>query len=86
MSDAISSNQREEDRDRVQDHVNKLLDHFDTVQIFVSRHMPAELDGTVTCNRGGGHWNARYGQVREWLVYEEERIRLCARRNDEPAP
>lgn len=45
-----------------------------------SRHMPAELDGTATTNRGAGHWHARYGQIREWLVYEDQRIKEAARK------
>lgn len=83
MSDSVESNTRDADRERVQKHVNELLDHFDSVQIFTTRHMPAELDGTITCNRGGGNWHSRYGQVREWVVYEEERIRTHARKSEE---
>lgn len=81
MSDNVESNQSSDDKERVQRKVTELLEHFDTVQIFVTRHMPAEMDGTVMCNRGGGSWNARYGQIREWLIYEEQRIRECARKN-----
>jgi hypothetical protein len=78
MSD-VSSNSRDEDLQRVQRHVDQLGEHFDTVQIFCTRHMPAELDGTVCVNRGAGNWQARFGQVNEWVIYETERIRECAR-------
>lgn len=75
--------QKEADKKRVADTVQNLMEHFDTVQIFVTRHMPAEVDGTLCLNRGNGHWCARYGQIREWLVYEDERIKICARKSEE---
>lgn len=45
-----------------------LGEHFDSVQVFVTRYMPAEVDGTRNLNIGVGNWFTRYGQVREWLV------------------
>lgn len=83
MSDNISSNQREDDLALVRKHVQQLGEHFESVHIFASRHMPAELDGTVTVNQGLGHWHARYGQIREWLIYEDERARIAARKSED---
>jgi len=75
MSDAYDKNdQRKKDVELVDAFVEKLGEHFDCVQIFCSRHMPAELDGTITINRGAGNWCARFGQVREWVVYQDARI------------
>lgn len=71
---------RKRDVELIDGYIDQLGEHFDTVQIFVTRHMPAELDGTITVNRGAGNWCARYGQVREWLIYEEEKIRAVAHR------
>jgi hypothetical protein len=79
MSDNIESNSRESDLALLQKHVEALGEHFDTVQIFCTRHMPAELDGTVAVNRASGNWHARFGQINEWVIYEKERIRECAR-------
>lgn len=72
-----------EDIERVQAHVNALIEHFDTVQIFVTRHMPAEADGTISINDGKGNWHARHGQVRDWIVGADEIIRMNARRPKE---
>ncbi len=84
MSDEnVSSNQREADLELVRKAVQSLAEHFETVHVFASRHMPAELDGTACTNQGMGHWHARYGQIREWLIYEDERVRNAARKNDE---
>lgn len=84
--DNISSNSREADLAMVRQHVQQLAEHFDAVHIFCSRHMPAELDGTVCVNQGCGHWHARYGQIREWLVYEDERARCAARKSEDERP
>lgn len=83
MSDDISSNQQADDLTLIQKHVDQLGEHFDTVQVFCTRHMPAELDGTAIANRGTGNWHARFGQVREWVIYEEEWIREYARRKSQ---
>lgn len=79
----ISSNERDEDRDRVKKMVEQLGEHFDTVQIFATRHVPGDDNGTICVNRGSGNWCARYGQITEWVKYEDERIRACARKAEE---
>ena len=67
----------------VDNHVNQLLEHFDTVQIFASRHAPTTHDGTVRMHSGAGNWFARYGQVRDWIVMQEERMRIVVRKEAE---
>lgn len=52
----------------------KLLEHFDTVQIFVTREK-GEDSSTVNAHCGGGNWFARYGQVRNWMVQADEETR-----------
>lgn len=52
----------------------KLGEHFDTVHIFTTRYDGREV-GTVFVNSGIGNWFARYGQVRDWLLREEEATR-----------
>lgn len=73
-----------EDRElaMIQQHVDALGEHFDTVQIFVSRHDMAVEEGTISANRGSGNWFARFGQVREWLVKQDERARQISREED----
>lgn len=81
-SDEYTKEEREQDVKLLDDCCAKLSEHYDTVQIFFTRNEGSRLDGTVTCNRGSGNWCARYGQIREWLVYEDERIREAARPGD----
>ena len=52
-----------------------LGEHFDTVHIFAGRHDPAEAGGTVTCRWGSGNWYARYGQIKEWVICQEQQFR-----------
>jgi hypothetical protein len=52
----------------VDDHCSHLMEHFDTVQIFVSHK---EGNNTMTLARGAGNWYARYGQVKIFCVKQE---------------
>ncbi len=71
--------QREADIAMLKKVSEQLSEHFDSVQLFASRHMPAELDGTRIVNYGSGNWYARYGQVRMWITEHEEAAREDAR-------
>lgn len=64
-----------EDMDRLKHAARLLGEHFDCVQIFVSRHEPYQRDGTVNAAYGEGNWFARYGQIQEWMVRQDERTR-----------
>ncbi len=64
------NNTKERDHAMLKRHVAQLAEHFETVQIFATRHS-AEHDGTVGAQWGEGNWYARYGQVKEWVVREE---------------
>lgn len=52
----------------VKQHVAKLNEHFDSVQIFVTK-----MDGadTVRINIGEGNWCARYGHVKLWVQWQD---------------
>lgn len=54
----------------LQKHVDALGEHFDTVQIFCTRHDHHNL--TVAVQLGAGNWYARYGHVMEWLERQAE--------------
>lgn len=73
--------QESPERDLVMRHVNELSEHFDNVHIFVSTHH-GDKDRTRVINQGSGSWFARYGQIREWVIYEEENIRDFARKQN----
>jgi len=71
----------EADMEKVQKSVDGLMEHFDTVQIFVTR-LDSERDGTVNVNIGAGNWFARFGQVCEWTTKQNERTRDNVRKED----
>ncbi len=66
---------------RVRKAVSELGEHFDSVQIFCTRHESGEHEGTLKFTLGEGNWFARYGQVREWLIVQDEGSRENARDN-----
>jgi len=63
-------NNRETELAIVKSHANQLAEHFESVQIFVTRHI-GDVQGTVRINYGSGNAFARYGQVRQWLIQED---------------
>lgn len=65
--------------------VQGLGEHFDTVQIFVTRYEPQDEGGTTNINYGAGNWFARFGQVRDWTVKREEDARIDRRNDDSRA-
>ncbi len=71
----------DEDVKRVEQHANALAEHFDSVQIFVTRHEAGRKEGTVNVNLGAGNWFTRFGQVKEWILRVEEDTRLSRKPN-----
>lgn len=61
--------------ERLEKIARELGEQFDTVSIFVTQYEPEELDGTRHVEVGVGNWYARYGQVKEWVIRQEEEAR-----------
>jgi len=59
----------------------QLMEHFDAVQIFVTRY--DSKDGTVQINHGRGNYYARRGQVDWWRTIEDEDCRERTRKTDD---
>lgn len=63
--------------------LEKLTEHFDAAHIFVCRHehnpRKGGSDGTLRMAKGAGNWMARYGQIRQWMIGEEEAVRCDMR-------
>ena len=76
----------QEDSDRdvdlryIKDACNVLMNKFDAVQIFVTRH-DKKGHGTMNCHWGDGNWYARFGQISMWL--EAEKRAAAFKKEDE---
>lgn len=70
-----------DDQSKVDAAIQTLIEHFDSVQIFVSRHEPGEHDGTIFVQKGAGSFFTRYGQVKEFLIKTEEYMRCESRKH-----
>ena len=55
-----------------------LLQSFDTVHIFATKYDP-ETNDTISFNSGIGSWAARRGQIRDFMLSEDERVRVKER-------
>lgn len=45
--------------------------------------MRGDDSGTVHISRGTGNWHARYGQIKDYVTYQDELQRCRARQNYE---
>lgn len=63
----------EEEADRLEKAINVLSEHYDTVQIFCTRHEPSIADGTLSFTAGIGNFYARIGQVAFWMDEQSNR-------------
>ena len=52
-------------------HAEKLIEHFDSVQIFANRVLDDGSGATLRVQYGAGNWLARLAQTRLWLLSEE---------------
>lgn len=57
---------------KVKDAAATLMEHCDTVQIFVTIH---DVEVTHAYQTGRGNYYARLGQIQEWLTREDESSR-----------
>jgi len=71
----------EKDLEMLRKSAEALGEHWDSVQIFCTRHESGAKDGTVNVKYGLGNWFSRYGQIREWLIASEEDTRVSVRKN-----
>ena len=71
----------ESDQNMVRECKEKLLEHFDTCRIFVSRH-DGSKDETAMFDCGGGHFYAQLGQIFEWLEIQRQYQKNWAIRKD----
>jgi len=56
----------------IQQAVDQLREHFDSVTILVTKD---EVDRTTNAVGGGGDFFARYGMIKHWLMREEEKTK-----------
>lgn len=62
----------------------KLLEHCDSVRIFVTAQaMDGSTDETSALEHGGGNFYAQMGQVQEWLCIQKQFQKNEADRRDE---
>lgn len=58
--------------------LDNLGEHFDTVQIFCTRN-GIEDQSLVNVTAGIGSWYARYGQIKDFIIRSEERLKCDIR-------
>ena len=61
---------------QIMKYVRELSEGYDTVQIFLTRHVDVNknIEDTESLHFGVGNKFAIYGQVRNWLLTEEKKM------------
>lgn len=59
-----TQDRRQRELDIVKKHSAQLSEHFESVQIFVTKQ---RKEGTESLRWGDGNWFARYGQIVTWI-------------------
>ena len=78
----IPESMTEAEKKLIEGALTTLGDHFDSVHIFCTRYEPeTKVGGTSAINKGVGNWFARYGQIREWLICQDEEARLSQKQD-----
>lgn len=77
MSDA------DHDLEIVREAIDRLMEHFDSVQIFATRYESDNDGNTVSVKMGSGNWFSRYGVIHEWLERCNETARCEVRGENE---
>jgi hypothetical protein len=72
----------ESEQQIVDETVSKLLEHFDSVRVFTTRH-DGNSEETACYNSGGGNFYAQLGQVREWIVRQDQYVKNDASKSHE---
>ena len=62
----------------MQSHLDQLGEHFDTVQIFCTKHEPETANGTINIKYGSGNIFARIGQCADWIEQQRQYTRTDA--------
>lgn len=63
------------DRNRVEAAASALIEHFDSVRIFVTKH-DGEKDATGSFTSGKGNFFAQQGQIAEWMLIQSGEAHL----------
>lgn len=77
MDEIITDDQRK----LVDDVREKLMEHFDSVRIFVTRHDGGNAE-TCSYETGGGNFYAQLGQISEFMAIQDQYQRNHAIRED----
>lgn len=70
----MNDEQKDEKLKILEQTCSRLQEHFDTVQIFATKHDPTMSEGTIHWVFGSGNWFARWGQILDWI--ERKKVEL----------
>lgn len=82
MSNQVPEEMAEADR-LVREAVQKISEHVDAVTVFVTKKRENGNDGTWRMAFGAGNYYARYGQIKQWVIFADEEVKVDCRSSGE---
>jgi hypothetical protein len=73
IENMLKTNENDDDILSVDSCVKDLMNKFDSVQIFCTRHRQ-DCQSTISVHRGDGNWFARIGQIKEWVIKTDRSV------------
>lgn len=63
----------------VREYASKLAEHCDSVRIFITKHGDGSADDSISFSEGRGNFYSQIGQVKEWILMQDEYSKCKAR-------
>lgn len=67
----------------IDEFLDRVMEHVDSVQVFINKKATDGEDGTRFISKGRGNWFARYGHVKNWTIREEHGTRMDMENEDD---
>ena len=70
----MNEQERDDKMKLIEQTCSRLQEHFDSVQIFATKHDPTMSEGTINWHYGSGNWFTRWGQIKDWISRKESEM------------
>jgi len=67
---------------KVRQLIKDLEDHVDSIRIFVNKTSDSNADCISCYTLGKGNFYAQYGQIKEWITFNENKFRHDLSQNE----
>jgi len=67
---------------KIKQLIKDLEDHVDSIRVFVTKTSDSNADTTSCYTLGKGNFYTQYGQIKEWITFNENKFRHDLSQNE----